>query len=157
MLTHCPSLRRTTSHPFKDISDVMQVYKDVEFNYVKAICDIKQEQVVEEYVGEVISVKRGKQRENKWYMIEATSPCWDGYIDSRFFGNETRFINHSCSPNLKSNIVVHLGQPVLVLTSLRNIEKNEILTYDYFPYADKITYNFFDGKCKCGSAWCRKR
>lgn len=59
-----------------------------------------------EYVGEMISRKESEKRQRHtiaerghFYMIQLKS---DILIDSKYYGNESRFINHSCEPNAKS-------------------------------------------------------
>lgn len=57
-------------------------------------------------------------------------------IDATHFGNEARYINHSCDPNLvvRSVYVEHLDQRYhrLALFALRDIHEGEELSFDYF-------------------------
>ncbi|XP_047310684.1 histone-lysine N-methyltransferase SUVR5 [Impatiens glandulifera] len=78
-------------------------------------------------------------------------------IDSKNYGNVSRFINHSCSPNLVSYQVLvesmdshltHIG-----LYASRDIAKSEELTYDY-------RYKLVPGDgipCQCEAPNCRGR
>lgn len=56
--------------------------------------------------------------------------------------DDTRFMNHSCSPN-----VVDLRD---VLVAARRIQKDEEITWDYLPYMNP--YLVFD--CRCGNENC---
>ena len=73
-------------------------------------------------------------------------------IDSYHKGNATRFINHSCDPNLLVTYVVSdLNKiPTIAFFALRNIEINEQLTFDYTEcyWKTKNDQNLF---CACGS------
>jgi histone-lysine N-methyltransferase SUV39H len=101
-----------------------------------------------EYLGEVITAKEGDKRgkiydkngmsylfdmndfdENEAFDARLQEKNFDDFfplcIDATYYGNESRFINHSCDPNLKSfNLVTevesityhHIG-----LFSTRNI------------------------------------
>ncbi|PKI41608.1 hypothetical protein CRG98_038008 [Punica granatum] len=78
-------------------------------------------------------------------------------IDSTKYGNVSRFINHSCSPNLVNHQVLvesmdcqraHIG-----LYASRDIAAGEELTYDY-------RYELLPGEghpCHCESRNCRAR
>lgn len=87
---------------------------------------------VVEYVGEVLTAKEGDDRGKAYdeqgmsYLFDMNDPDeeddYDGdvqqssndnffplCIDAAFYGNESRFINHSCDPNLKSfNLVTEI-------------------------------------------------
>jgi len=77
-------------------------------------------------------------------------------IDSFYHGNLSRFINHSCNPNLQV-LSIHVENreillPRVVLFSTREIEVDEELTFDYNCYplsSDK------ELKCACGESTCR--
>ncbi|MCP9266073.1 putative histone-lysine N-methyltransferase set-23 [Dirofilaria immitis] len=74
------------------------------------------------------------------------------YIDPSVRGNQSRFINHSCNPNLVM-ILVRCGTPQVHvgLFALRDIPAYEELTYDY----GANTSEFSVKKCLCGSVHCR--
>lgn len=90
-----------------------------------AMEDISPGSYVMEYVGEVITAKEGDKRGKVYdqlgmsYLFDMNEPDdSDEYdmnvqkstyeeffplcVDAAFYGNESRFINHSCEPNLKS-------------------------------------------------------
>nr|KYP45514.1 Histone-lysine N-methyltransferase SUVR5 [Cajanus cajan] len=126
-----------------------------------------------EYVGEVLDRQEAHNR-RKRYGNEHCSYFYDiddhvndmsrliegqahYVIDSSKFGNVSRFINNSCSPNLVCYQVLvesmdceraHIG-----LYANRDIALGEELTYNYH-------YEFLPGEgspCLCGSAKCRGR
>lgn len=72
-----------------------------------AMEDIPVETFIIEYVGEVVNKDEFDQRFNRaksnkqknYYFLQLP----DGlYIDAAIYGNESRFINHSCSPNTRT-------------------------------------------------------
>lgn len=127
-----------------------------------------------EYIGEVLSEqeadKRGNNRHGEegcryFYDIDShindMSRLVEGQvpyvIDATRYGNVSRFINHSCSPNLINHQVLvesmdcqlaHIG-----LFANRDISLGEELTYDY-------RYKLLPGEgypCHCGASKCRGR
>jgi uncharacterized protein len=68
-------------------------------------------------------------------------------LDGEFYGNESRYINHSCNPNCE----VMGDDENLYLVAIKEIIPEEELTIDYaFPKDDKIFT-----KCFCNSENCR--
>lgn len=66
--------------------------------------------------------------------------------------DETDFFNHSCEPNGGFK-----GQMFLV--AMRDIIKNEEITFDYaMVVSESVGSDFvFEMECKCGSSNCRKK
>jgi SET domain-containing protein len=66
--------------------------------------------------------------------------------------DETDFFNHSCEPNSGFK-----GQMFLV--AMRDITKNEEITFDYAMVVSESVGNdfVFEMECKCGSGNCRKK
>ncbi|KAJ7550851.1 hypothetical protein O6H91_07G121600 [Diphasiastrum complanatum] len=125
-----------------------------------------------EYLGEVLNDAEANKRGERYdtigcsylYDIDVhldTSASRRGakpfVIDATKFGNVSRFINHSCAPNLINYQVLvesmdcqlaHIG-----LYASRDIAIGEELAYDY-------RYKLLPGKgcpCHCGAASCRGR
>ena len=68
-------------------------------------------------------------------------------LDGDFVYNTARLINHSCDPNCEVE-----GKGLkLWISSIKDINKNEELTYDYGFSFDE---NYKDFPCKCGSKNC---
>ena len=121
---------------------------------------------VAEFVGEVVRVIEAKTRLEK---LTERDPCFiivlkehagDSKtfitcIDATLKGNESRFINHSCEPNLimlpvRINSVV----PHLCLFSGREIAGGEEVTYDYGGGSD-VMPSQRAVTCLCDSLRCK--
>uniref|UniRef100_A0A183C459 Histone-lysine N-methyltransferase n=1 Tax=Globodera pallida TaxID=36090 RepID=A0A183C459_GLOPA len=112
---------------------------------------------VGEYVGEVISNEEGLLRveriadlqshEAQYYIMKLDERR---SIDAQFYGNDMRFVNHSCSPNcviqqIQSGFDVHL-----VLVAKKDISVGEELSFDYNMQVDGRPVP----KCHCGAPNC---
>ena len=107
-----------------------------------------------EYTGEFINTAELARRELRrdpkghFYTLNV-SP--DRHIDATHKGNETRFINHSCTPNAEYQT-----------WEIDNIPRIGIYTTETLIKHSEITINYFHGHtipkgkypCKCGSANC---
>ncbi|VDO29577.1 unnamed protein product [Onchocerca flexuosa] len=98
---------------------------------------IKKGRFVIEYIGEVIGSDEVEKRRSKTnYVLTVKEIFRDHteltYIDPSVRGNQSRFINHGCNPNLVM-ILVRYGTPQVHvgLFALRDIPAYEELTYDY--------------------------
>jgi histone-lysine N-methyltransferase SETD1 len=125
---------------------------------VFADIDIRENEMLVEYRGEIIgnsmSEKREKEYENAkigsdyMFRVDDFSVC-----DATKQGNVARFINHSCGPNCFTKIISIEGVKRIVLYAKRDIVAGEELSYDYkFPleYNEKKRIS-----CHCGSHDCR--
>jgi uncharacterized protein len=103
-----------------------------------------------EYIGEKINAEESERREEEnlkkgttYLFILDDEHCIDGEI----YGNESKYINHSCEPNCD----VDITDGRIFIFAARDIKPDEELTLDYaFPH-DDIVRNV----CNCGSAKCR--
>lgn len=111
---------------------------------------IKKGTRVIEYTGEKITSKEADRREElndkigiTYIFILNSRYCIDGAVD----GNDSIYINHSCNPNLK----VVIKNNHIYLYAIKNIKKDEELSYDYaFDYdPDNLVI------CHCASPNCR--
>ena len=88
-------------------------------------------------------------------------------VDGEYMSGPTRFINHSCEPNMR--IFARVGDHVdkyihdLALFATRDIPQNEELTFDYIDANEDMDQDAHDPskirdmtKCLCGSKKCRK-
>ncbi|KAJ8764536.1 hypothetical protein K2173_006276 [Erythroxylum novogranatense] len=126
-----------------------------------------------EYIGEVLEEQEAEKRHDRYgkegcsyiYNVDAhtddMSRLIEGQppyvIDATKYGNVSRFINHSCMPNLVNRQVLvdsmdsmgaHIG-----LYASRDIACGEELTYNY-------RYELLPGEgypCHCGASKCRGR
>ena len=109
--------------------------------------------IIMEYTGDIISeseknaILNDTSLQNHYIMqgVENT------FINAANCGNESRFVNHGCNPNLKVIKWYAGGKELRVMQAARYIDSNEQLLFDYaFDYAKKLT------KCKCGAMNCRQ-
>lgn len=109
-----------------------------------------------EYKGEVIDKAEFQQRfkhaiENGWPDMYFLTLGENQFIDSALYGNEARFINHSCDPNVELiKWLVHDNgheQTRAAFFAIRNIKPGEELSFDYMWKSAK--------SCLCGSKKCR--
>ncbi|GAB4848903.1 hypothetical protein Ancab_003715 [Ancistrocladus abbreviatus] len=140
---------------------------------VKAREQILCGQFVCEFIGEVLDEQEANIRRKRYgkdfcnYLFNVRAHISDmsrfveGHIpwviDATKYSNVSRFINHSCSPNLVNHVVLvesmetqlaHIG-----LYACRDIEAGEELTYDF-----RYELQHGEGcRCLCGSSNCRGR
>lgn len=134
-----------------------------------------------EYRGEILTKKRGDMRGSFYdnqglsYLFDMNDPqerekreekiqlaynneFFPLCIDSMFFGNEARFINHSCEPNVLSfNLCGQVESQTLHqigLFAARTIHKGEEITLDYQWDKSELAIKE-DVPCLCMSASCR--
>lgn len=115
--------------------------------------------LVIEYTGELVSHDVAEQR----YPVgegDAVAPHTfvlqldeDRVIDANVGGNDARFINHSCEPNLEPIVI---GDHMW-LVALRDIAVGEELGYDYAIELDEVHSPAAKRRypCACGTAQCR--
>ncbi|RLN91196.1 hypothetical protein BBJ28_00003292 [Nothophytophthora sp. Chile5] len=116
---------------------------------------IAQLSIVGEYVGEIIDQKELARRLktvprhelNFYYLLLAPGV----YIDARNKGSFTRFVNHSCEPNCKTEKWTVKGETRIAVIALRDIDVGEELTFDYQWKA----LGSRQIKCFCGSENCK--
>ncbi|XP_028396807.1 histone-lysine N-methyltransferase SETD1B-A-like [Dendronephthya gigantea] len=120
-----------------------------------ALEPIARDEMVIEYVGEVVRQAIADDREKRYerlgigssYLFRVDS---DTIIDATKYGNLARFINHCCDPNCYAKVVTFESEKKIVIYSKRDIAVNEEITYDYkFPIEDEKI------PCLCGAAQCR--
>lgn len=118
---------------------------------------IPADDVVIEYVGDIIRPKIADEREKKYndqgigssYLFRIDD---DKVIDATTMGNLARFLNHHCDPNCYAKIIPFAQSKRIVIYSKRDIQAGEEVTYDYkFP----IEPEELKVKCLCGAAKCR--
>ncbi|KAL1654894.1 histone methyltransferase set1 [Didymella pomorum] len=111
-----------------------------------------------EYVGDRVRQRVADLREAKYDMQGVGSSYLfrideDTVIDATKMGGIARFINHSCTPNCTAKIIRVDNSKRIVIYALRDIGKDEELTYDYkfereMDATDRIP-------CLCGSIGCK--
>jgi len=118
---------------------------------------IGKDEMVIEYIGEVIRQSVADDRERKYEKLGIGSSYLfridaDTIIDATFRGNLARFINHCCDPNCYAQIISVDGLQKIVIYSKCDIRVGDEIVYDYKfdeePDELKI-------RCLCGSPKCR--
>ncbi|XP_033634855.1 uncharacterized protein LOC117296092 [Asterias rubens] len=117
---------------------------------------IKAGEFILEYVGEVISVKELWKRalsdyqyqKHHYYLNLDSGTVIDGYR----YGNEGRFVNHSCEPNCEMQKWSVNGMYRIALFAMKDVNVGDELTYDYNFHAFNLETQ---QECMCGSSNCR--
>lgn len=139
---------------------------------------------MDRYLGEIITAEEAERRRansvvsqrkdvylfalDKFTDPDSLDPRLNGYpleVDGEFMSGPTRFINHSCDPNLRifARVGDHADKHIhdLALFAIKDIQRGEELTFDYVDGVteeqDEIDGNI-EGmtECLCGSSNCRK-
>lgn len=118
---------------------------------------------VGEYVGEVLLEDEARQRmiimdkaEHNYLLLyneHQLDRVIKTFVDARYYGNWTRFINHSCDPNLDI-VPIRIDRPWpphLAFFTRRKIDEGEELTYSYGTEIDLQRSKV----CHCSSSSCR--
>tara|TARA_Y100000817_G_C16488198_1_gene381213 strand:- start:22 stop:483 length:462 start_codon:yes stop_codon:yes gene_type:complete len=131
----------------------MKLYKQksskIDHRGLFASKDIKKGTRIIYYIGKIITKKETENNpkfdnDKAIYLFNLNSR-YD--LDGDFTYNTARLINHSCNPNCEVE-----GKGLkLWISSIKDIKKNEELTYDYGFGFDE---NYKDFPCKCGSRNC---
>jgi SET domain-containing protein len=125
--------------------DQLEVFRTEFTGYgVRSRVPVRARELVLEYVGEHITMEsfaESRYSDSDTYFMETDH----GFgIDARYVGNLSRFVNHSCDPNLTAQRVVVRGITRVGLVACRDILAGDELTLHY------RTTNF---PCRC--ACCR--
>ena len=114
-----------------------------------AATNIKKNTKIIEYKGKIITVKETETNpkfdNNKAIYLFNLNKKYD--LDGDFKYNTARLINHSCDPNCE---VDGVGLKLWIY-AVKDIKKNEELTYDYGFSFDK---DYKDFPCRCGARKC---
>ncbi|CAJ0583023.1 unnamed protein product, partial [Mesorhabditis spiculigera] len=107
---------------------------------------------VGEYTGELKNEGDGSGE----YLFETKIGEMSCTIDAKVFGNFTRFVNHSCSPNLYATSIVwdDATEPYVHICffTLNDVEPGAELTVDYG--SEWWRENIYKFPCRCGSSNC---
>ncbi|KAH7057263.1 hypothetical protein B0J12DRAFT_407487 [Macrophomina phaseolina] len=117
---------------------------------VRAMRPFHQDQIVVEYIGEIITQQESDRRVNEVYKDHKAfylMNFYDKLIIDGYRGNVARFVNHSCDPNCRMEKWTVNGEQRMALFANRNIMTGEELTWHYnFESYGK------EQPCYCG-AW----
>ncbi|OQV15605.1 putative Histone-lysine N-methyltransferase EHMT1 [Hypsibius exemplaris] len=166
---NCGNRTTTNTLPFPLM---MYYYPDKGWG-VRAFCDIPAGAFVAFYLGQIIAEKDTNNLGDKYlvsldfYGENAASPPEpssaeedEGFlIDGRRFGNVARFFNHSCEPNMFTQVLYreYYSNKLynIAFFTLRTIKAGEELTWDYKYEVDSVPGRSI--VCLCKSRFCRGR
>ena len=131
----------------------MKLYKIKKSNIhrygLSAAKDIKEGTKIIQYKGKKITNKESEENKKYRYNVTYLFTLNKKYLlDGDFKYNTARLVNHSCNPNCE--VLDNNGSEIWI-SAIRNIKKNEELTYDYGFSFDSY---YKDYVCKCGSYNC---
>ncbi|XP_055693327.1 histone-lysine N-methyltransferase EHMT2 [Lutzomyia longipalpis] len=124
---------------------------------VRCLKEIPKGTFIAEYIGEMLSNADADRRPDDSYFFgfDLSEYC----IDANFFGNVSRFFNHSCNPNMVPIRVYFehhdLRFPKIAFFSTRDIAAKDELTFDYGKNFWKVKQRYFN--CNCNTPECRYR
>ncbi|MDC3152303.1 SET domain-containing protein-lysine N-methyltransferase [Pelagibacteraceae bacterium] len=111
--------------------------------------NIKKDTKIIEYKGKIITIRETETNpkfdNDKAIYLFNLNKKYD--LDGDFKYNTARLINHSCEPNCE---VDGVGLKLWIY-AIKDIKKNEELTYDYGFSFDK---DYRDFPCRCGAKKC---
>ncbi|KAF8428145.1 hypothetical protein EV426DRAFT_328756 [Tirmania nivea] len=123
-----------------------------------AMENISANDMIIEYVGEIVRQQVADMREKK-YLKQGIGSSYlfrideNTVIDATKKGGIARFINHSCTPNCTAKIIKVEGTKRIVIYALRDIAREEELTYDYKFERELDSDERIP--CLCGSSGCK--
>lgn len=129
--------------------------------------DIEKDEFVCEYVGKIISKEMAEQkikinhiRKFPNYVLQIRenyeTMTINTFIDAQEKGNVSRFLNHSCKPNLYFDIVrIENFIPGVAFFASRDIKKGEELTFSYGQNNPEL-YQYSYKECYCKQDNCQK-
>ncbi|XP_025200890.1 histone-lysine N-methyltransferase EHMT2 [Melanaphis sacchari] len=143
----------------KGIKVKLELYKHKDMGWgVRTLQPIPRGTFVCEYIGEIITDQKANDLKEDSYLFNLENPgATELYcIDAYNYSNVSRFINHSCDPNLMSvrSFINHHDKrfPRIAFFAVQDIKKSEQLSYDYGTAFWKVKSGFFT--CKCGKSNC---
>ncbi|KAK4251427.1 hypothetical protein C7999DRAFT_10860 [Corynascus novoguineensis] len=164
----------------------LQIFRTVDRGWgVKCPVDIREGQFVDRYLGEIITSKEADRRRaeatisrrkdvylfalDKFSDPDSLDPLLAApplEVDGEWMSGPTRFINHSCDPNMRifARVGDHADKHIhdLALFAIRDIPAGEELTFDYVDELEDMDSDAHDPSkikdmtvCKCGTKRCR--
>lgn len=167
----------TPSHSLFTPPYILKIY--LRLPGVRSTVDIKKGQFVDRYIGEIITASESARRRklsshkkdvylfdlDKFHDPNSIDPRLrkpPHVVDGEFMSGPTRFINHSCDPNLRiySRVGDHVDKHLhdLALFAVRDVPRGSELTFDYTAgvVEDEVGGDRAGmTRCFCGSENCR--
>ncbi|EDQ86548.1 uncharacterized protein MONBRDRAFT_10803 [Monosiga brevicollis MX1] len=156
--------RRQARHVTSALASTGNMNLAAEVGLIQQLKDIPANEVVIEYVGEVIRQSVADERERRYTQVKIGSSYLFridelNVIDATRRGHIARFMNHSCDVGLPRSIPNTPFHPKvfeshdekhIVIYSKRDIREGQEITYDYqFPMEDEKI------PCYCGAENCK--
>ncbi|XP_019893462.2 probable serine/threonine-protein kinase DDB_G0282963 [Musca domestica] len=121
---------------------------------VRSMVHIPKGTFVATYSGEILSDHEADRRMDDSYFFDlGNNHC----IDANYYGNVSRFFNHSCEANIIPVRVFYEHQdyrfPKIAFFTCREVEAGEELCFDYGDKFWLVKNRYFS--CKCKSSNCR--
>ncbi|XP_017030528.1 uncharacterized protein G9a [Drosophila kikkawai] len=122
---------------------------------VKALANVPKGTFVASYTGEILTALEADRRtDDSYYFDLDNGHC----IDANYYGNVTRFFNHSCEPNVLAVRVFYEHQdyrfPKIAFFACRDIDAGEEICYDYGEKFWRAEHRSSAG-CRCLTASCK--
>ncbi|KAI8351545.1 hypothetical protein BD560DRAFT_409274 [Blakeslea trispora] len=157
----CPCGEQCSNQRFqrKERKKELQIFQTENRGWgLRTLVDIKKDELVIEYRGEIISHQLCEERmctiyvnEKNFYFLDY---CNGEVIDACYKGTEARFINHSCDPNCHIEKWSLRGESHFGVFASRDIKAHSELFYDYnfSTFNDSVESQ---QPCYCGTDKCR--
>ncbi|XP_001355265.3 uncharacterized protein G9a isoform X2 [Drosophila pseudoobscura] len=122
---------------------------------VRALANVPKGTFVACYTGEILTAPEADRRtDDSYYFDLEHGHC----IDANYYGNVTRFFNHSCDPNVLAVRVFYEHQdyrfPKIAFFACRDIDAGEEICYDYGEKFWRTEHRSALG-CKCLADSCK--
>ncbi|XP_016982435.2 histone-lysine N-methyltransferase EHMT2 [Drosophila rhopaloa] len=122
---------------------------------VRALANVPKGTFVASYTGEILTALEADRRtDDSYYFDLDNGHC----IDANYYGNVTRFFNHSCEPNVLPVRVFYEHQdyrfPKIAFFACRDIDAGEEICYDYGEKFWRVEHRSSVG-CRCLTASCK--
>ena len=177
---------RPNNRVLEDVSMDVSAAFCVLSQHVLTLLQVRKGQFIDTYRGEIITDAEASRREKGNNLKDSYLYSLDKFadtcgfsqeemyvVDGQFYGNITRFINHSCEPNCRQYVVAYNRHDPKVYEiaffATRDIAPDEELTFDYLDKDegdeddddqvdpdDRKKGGMKPTRCRCGSEKCRK-
>ncbi|KNC56044.1 histone-lysine N-methyltransferase [Thecamonas trahens ATCC 50062] len=153
---HMRDLCRNQRLQRKQTADVEVFQTKLKGLGLRACSKVSQGDLIMEYVGDIID-KREFNRRVKAYADENITHFYfmsignEEMIDATKAGNISRFINHSCAPNARTEMWTVANEHRVGLYAVNDIYPGEEITFDY----QFERYGAQAQQCFCGEVACR--
>ncbi|XP_034480218.1 platelet binding protein GspB [Drosophila innubila] len=123
---------------------------------VRALANVPKGTYVASYTGEILTAPEADRRtDDSYYFDLDNGHC----IDANYYGNVSRFFNHSCEANILPVRVFYEHQdyrfPKIAFFACRDIDAGEEICYDYGEKFWRAEQRATGGGCRCLTTGCK--